>query len=277
MDSNQLPDNNYSPAPMPNNEYPNNGYQNNTYPNNVNPNNGYQNNTYPNNVNPNNGYPNNGYENNEYQNNVYPNNGYQNNNYPNNVNLNNGYQPNVYQNNQQPVNNYPANAYPNATNTSAHKSKYTWLIVVIVVAIVAVGGYVISKPHYNSTNLKPHYNCSAPKSANIEEYVHCHSEEAKKLTNGFNDATSSSPFNITFATKGDQLNINAKFKKHLSDLEITALKTGMQTYGDSLSNLMPQSASDEMKEKIIAPVRIHFSFSNDDGTFIADKEFSFNN
>lgn len=265
MDSNQLPDNNYSPAPMPNNEYPNNGYQNNTYPNNVNPNNGY---------------PNNGYENNEYQNNVYPNNGYQNNNYPNNVNLNNGYQPNVYQNNQQPVNNYPANAYPNATNTSAYKSKYTWLIVVIVVAIVAVGGYVIStnlKPHYNSTNLKPHYNCSAPKSANIEEYVHCHSEEAKKLTNGFNDATSSSPFNITSATKGDQLNINAKFKRHLSDLEITALKTGIQTYGDSLSNLMPQSASDEMKEKIIAPVRIHFSFSNDDGTFIADKEFSSNN
>lgn len=267
MDSNQLPDNNYSPAPMPNNEYPNNGYQNNTYPNNVNPNNGY----------PNNGYENNEYQNNVYPNNGYPNNGYQNNNYPNNVNLNNGYQPNVYQNNQQPVNNYPANAYPNATNTSAHKSKYIWLITVIVVAIVAVGGYVILKPHYNSTNLKPHYNCSAPKSANIEEYVHCHSEEAKKLTNGFNDATSSSPFNITFATKGDQLNINAKFKKHLSDLEITALKTGMQTYGDSLSNLMPQSASDEMKEKIIAPVRIHFSFSNDDGTFIADKEFSFNN
>lgn len=256
MDPNQLPDNNYSPDPMPNNEYPNNGYQNNTYPNNVNPNNGY---------------PNNGYGNNGYQNNGYPNNGYQNNNYPNNVNPNNGYQPNLYQNNQQPVNNYPANAYPNATNTSAHKSKYIWLIVVIVVAIVAVGGYVIS------TNLKPHYNCAAPKSANIEEYVHCHPEEAKKLTNGFNDATSSSPFNITFDTKGDQLNINAKFKRHLSDLEITALKTGMQTYGDSLSNLMPQSASDDMKEKIIAPVRVHFIFSNDDGTFIADKEFSSNN
>lgn len=253
MDPNQLSDNNYPPAPMPNNEYPNNGYQNNTYPNNVNPNNGYQNN---------------GYGNNGYQNNGYPNSGYQNNNYPNNVNPNNGYQPNVYQNNQQPVNNYPANAYPNATNTSAHKSKYIWLITVIVVAIVAVGGYVI---------LKPHYNCAAPKSANIEEYVHCHPEKAKKLTNGFNEATSSSPFNITFDTKGDQLNINAKFKKHLSDLEITALKTGMQTYGDSLSNLMPQSAKDDMKEKVIAPVRMHFIFSNDDGTFIADKEFSSNN
>lgn len=133
MDPNQLPDNNYSPAPMPNNEYPNNGYQNNTYPNNVNP--------------------------------------------------NNGYQPNVYQNNQQPVNNYPANAYPNPTNTIAHKSKYIWLITVIVVAIVAVGGYVI---------LKPHYNCSALRSANIEEYVHCHPEKIEKATSAL--ASNGSPF-----------------------------------------------------------------------------------
>lgn len=276
MDPNQLSDNNYPPAPMPNNEYPNNGYQNNTYPNNVNPNNGYQNNGYENNGYQNNGYQNNGYQNNGYQNNGYENNGYQNNgyqnnNYPNNVNPNNGYQPNVYQNNQQPVNNYPANAYPNPTNKIAHKSKFIWLISVIVVVVVTVGGYVIL------TNLKPHYNCAAPKSANIEEYVHCHPEKAKKLTNGFNDATSSSPFNITFDTKGDQLNINAKFKRHLSDLEITALKTGMQTYGDSLSSMMPQLANDDMKEKIIAPVRVHLIFSNDDGTFIADKEFSSNN
>ena len=261
MDPNQLPDNNYSPAPMPNNEYPNNGYQNNTYPNNVNPNNGYQNNTYPNNVNPNNGYQNNG-----YGNNVYQNNGYQNNNYPNNVNPNNGYQPNVYQNNQQPVNNYPANAYPNPTNTIAHKSKYIWLITVIVVAIVAVGGYVI---------LKPHYNCSALRSANIEEYVHCHPEKIEKATSAL--ASNGSPFNVTFDAKGDQLNINAKSKKHLSDWEITELRNGIQSYGDSLSSMMSQSAKDEMKEKVIAPVRVHFIFSNDDGTFITDKEFSYNN
>ena len=274
MDPNQLSDNNYPPAPMPNNEYPNNGYQNNTYPNNVNPNNGYQNNGYENNGYQNNGYQNNGYQNNGYQNNGYENNGYQNNgyqnnNYPNNVNPNNGYQPNVYQNNQQPVNNYPANAYPNATNTSAHKSKYIWLITVIVVAVVAVGGYVIL------TNLKPNYNCSAPRSANIEEYVHCHPAEIEKVTSAL--ANNGSPFNVTFDAKGDQLNINAKSKRHLSDWEISTLRNGIQSYGDSLSSMMSQSAKDNVKEKVIAPVRVHLIFSNDDGTFITDKEFSYNN
>lgn len=274
MDPNQLSDNNYPPAPMPNNEYPNNGYQNNTYPNNVNPNNGYQNNGYENNGYQNNGYQNNGYQNNGYQNNGYENNGYQNNgyqnnNYPNNVNPNNGYQPNVYQNNQQPVNNYPANAYPNATNTSAHKSKFIWLISVIVVAVVAVGGYVIL------TNLKPNYNCSAPRSANIEEYVHCHPAEIEKVTSAL--ANNGSPFNVTFDAKGDQLNINAKSKRHLSDWEISTLRNGIQSYGDSLSSMMSQSAKDDVKEKVIAPVRVHLIFSNDDGTFITDKEFSYNN
>lgn len=274
MDPNQLSDNNYPPAPMPNNEYPNNGYQNNTYPNNVNPNNGYQNNGYENNGYQNNGYQNNGYQNNGYQNNGYENNGYQNNgyqnnNYPNNVNPNNGYQPNVYQNNQQPVNNYPANAYPNPTNKIAHKSKYIWLITVIVVAIVAVGGYVIL------TNLKPNYNCSAPRSANIEEYVHCHPAEIEKVTSAL--ANNGSPFNVTFDAKGDQLNINAKSKRHLSDWEISTLRNGIQSYGDSLSSMMSQSARDDVKEKVIAPVRVHLIFSNDDGTFITDKEFSYNN
>lgn len=274
MDPNQLSDNNYPPAPMPNNEYPNNGYQNNTYPNNVNPNNGYQNNGYENNGYQNNGYQNNGYqnngyENNGYQNNGYQNNGYQNNNYPNNVNPNNGYQPNVYQNNQQPVNNYPANAYPNPTNKIAHKSKFIWLISVIVVAVVAVGGYVIL------TNLKPNYNCSAPRSANIEEYVHCHPAEIEKVTSAL--ANNGSPFNVTFDAKGDQLNINAKSKRHLSDWEISTLRNGIQSYGDSLSSMMSQSAKDDVKEKVIAPVRVHLIFSNDDGTFITDKEFSYNN
>lgn len=301
MDSNNLTSNNYSPNTEANNDNQSNDYQNNwnptnTYPNNANQTGSYQNNEYQNNTYQNNSYQNNGYQNgyqnnsyvnNDYQNNWNPENTYQNgyqNGYQNNVNPNNGYQTNIYQNSQQPVNDYYSGQYQNATKTSILNKRNIFIgLVVIVAAVIAlsVGGFLITnvlfkahhvntnafKPNYVNTNAsKPNYNCSAEKSANIEEYFHCNPSEGKALFSG-----EQYMYYQTVEVKGDTINVTLKSKNHISDDGISKMKNNISAMSDDFTQFMPSYASGIIKDKIIAPLIVHMTFLNDDGSFIGEK------
>ena len=271
MDSNNLPNNNYSPDAEANNGYQNNGYPDNSYQNS-----GYQNSEYQNNAYQNNGYQNNGYQNNSYPENSYQNSGYQNNGYQNswnstdtyqnNVNPNNGYQTNIYQNNQQPVNNYASNQYQNTTKTGILNKRNIFIgLAAIVAAVIAlsVGGFLITNIFF-----KPHYNCSAEKSANIEEYLNCHPSEVKD----FNDRMSNdSDFSTKIEAKGDTLNLTVKFKYHVPDEDISLLKNQVASSSNNFSRIFP--SAEEIKSKIISPIHLHYTLLNDDGSFITDKDY----
>lgn len=276
MDSNNLPNNNYSPDAEANNGYQNNGYPDNSYQNSGYQNSEYQNNAYQNNGYQNNGYQNNGYQNNSYPENSYQNSGYQNNGYQNswnstdtyqnNVNPNNGYQTNIYQNNQQPVNNYASNQYQNTTKTGILNKRNIFIgLAAIVAAVIAlsVGGFLITNIFF-----KPHYNCSAEKSANIEEYLNCHPSEVKD----FNDRMSNdSDFSTKIEAKGDTLNLTVKFKYHVPDEDISLLKNQVASSSNNFSRIFP--SAEEIKSKIISPIHLHYTLLNDDGSFITDKDY----
>lgn len=271
--------NGYTNNTYTNNSYQNNGYQNNGYMNNSYQNNGYQNNTYQNCTNPtdtyqNNAYQNGAYANNAYQNNTYSNNSYQNNNYMNNGYQNNVYQNNVYQNNRYSNNNNPIGAYINRDNlirtyknviqrTSSlvnailidkHK-KMIALIVASVLALTLIGSAI-------AKTFKPHYNCSAEKSANIEEYFHCHPSSFEKR--GDNDVSA------TFDAKGDDLNITIKFTERVPDYGIS--KTQAE-FSDRLllTNMFPEV--EEAKNKVISPIHLHYTFLNNDDSVIFKDDF----
>lgn len=271
--------NGYTNNTYTNNSYQNNGYQNNGYMNNSYQNNGYQNNTYQNGTNPTNAYQNNSYQNgayanNAYQNNTYSNNSYQNNNYMNNGYQNNGYQNNVYQNNRYSNNNNPIGAYINRDNlirtyknviqrTSSlvnailidkHK-KIIALIVASVLALTLIGSAI-------AKTFKPHYNCSAEKSANIEEYFHCHPSSFEKR--GDDDVSA------TFDAKGDDLNITIKFTERVPDYGIS--KTQAE-FSDRLllTNMFPEV--EEAKNKVISPIHLHYTFLNNDDSVIFKDDF----
>lgn len=271
--------NGYTNNTYTNNSYQNNGYQNNGYMNNSYQNNGYQNNTYQNGTNPTNAYQNNSYQNgayanNAYQNNTYSNNSYQNNNYMNNGYQNNGYQNNTYQNNRYSNNNNPIGAYINRDNlirtyknviqrTSSlvnailidkHK-KMIALIVASVLALTLIGSAI-------AKTFKPHYNCSAEKSANIEEYFHCHPSSFEKR--GDDDVSA------TFDAKGDDLNITIKFTERVPDYGIS--KTQAE-FSDRLllTNMFPEV--EEAKNKVISPIHLHYTFLNNDDSVIFKDDF----
>lgn len=143
---------------------------------------------------------------------------------------------------------------------------------VVVVAVAAFGGYKVMTNH--STPSTPHYNCSAEKSANIEEYMHCHPAKIEKFKNGLEN--SNTPFIVTFDAKGDQLNVNAKFKEHMSDMQVSAMRIGLQEASTNSLGFMSESSVSDVKSKIIAPVHLNFTFMNDDGSIIASKDFTIN-
>lgn len=125
-----------------------------------------------------------------------------------------------------------------------------------------------------STPSTPHYNCSAERNANIEEYVHCHPAKIKKYTDSLKN--SGSPFNVTFDAKGDNLNITAKSKEHMSEFQVAAIKMGIQSASESSLGFMSESAASDVKSKVIAPVHLVFTFLNDDGSAITSRDFTIN-
>lgn len=293
MDSNNLPSNNYPPNAEANNNNQSNDYQNNwnptdTYPNNANQTGSYQNNEYQNNTYQNDGYQNdgyqNGYQNNSYVNNDYQNNWnqentYQNNDYQNNEYQNNGYQNDWYQNDyqngyQNSYQNGYANSYinndkllktykdfqqraisfVNTTLADEHKKRIA-IIAAIVLAVILFGGLI-------SGAFKSHYNCSAEKSANIEEYVNCHTSDFEER--GDDDISA------TFDAQGDNLNITIKFKDRVPD---NAISKAEATFSDRLflSNLFP--AVEEAKNKVSSPIHLYYTILNDDDSVIYKDDF----
>lgn len=298
MDSNNLPSNNYPPNAEANNNNQSNDYQNNwnptdTYPNNANQTGSYQNNEYQNNTYQNDGYQNNGYQNsgyqNGYQNNSYVNNDYQNNWNPENTYQNNEYQ-NEYQNSEYQNNGYQndwyqndyqngyqngyANSYINNdkllktyknfkqqavnfmnTTLPADPTKRAYAIIAIVLAVILFGGLI-------SGAFKSHYNCSAEKSANIEEYVNCHTSDFEER--GDDDISA------TFDAQGDNLNITIKFKDRVPD---NAISKAEATFSDRLflSNLFP--AVEEAKNKVSSPIHLYYTILNDDDSVIYKDDF----
>ncbi|KXI17971.1 hypothetical protein HMPREF3230_00479 [Gardnerella vaginalis] len=242
-----------------NNGYQNNGYQNNNYMNNS-----YQNNRYPNGTNPTNTYQNGAYTNNTYQNNTYANNSYQNNNY-----MNNGYQNNSYQNNNNPISTYInrdnlIRTYKNVIQRTTslvnailvdNRKKMIALIVAAVLALTLIGSAIVK-------TFKPNYNCSAEKSANIEEYFHCHPSSFEKR--GDDDVSA------TFDAKGDDLNITIKFTDRVPDYGIS--KTQAE-FSDRLllTNMFPEV--EEAKNKVISPIHLHYTFLNNDDSVIFKDDF----
>ena len=279
MDSNNLPSINHSQNTEENNEN-----QINDYTNNANPANTYQNNTYQNNGYQNdyqNGYQN-GYQNyyqNYYQNDTYQNDTYQNdyqNDYQNgyqndyqNGYQNNTYQNNGYQNNNNPINNYINSdnliktyknvqqqviSFVNTTLADEHKKRIA-IIAAIVLAVILFGGLI-------SGAFKSHYNCSAEKSANIEEYVNCHTSDFEER--GDDDISA------TFDAQGDNLNITIKFKDRVPD---NAISKAEATFSDRLflSNLFP--AVEEAKNKVSSPIHLYYTILNDDDSVIYKDDF----
>ena len=274
MDSNNLPSINHSQNTEENNEN-----QINDYTNNANPANTYQNNTYQNNGYQNdyqNGYQN-GYQNyyqNYYQNDTYQNdyqndyqNGYQND-YQNGY-QNNTYQNNGYQNNNNPINNYINSdnliktyknvqqqviSFVNTTLADEHKKRIA-IIAAIVLAVILFGGLI-------SGTFKKHSDCSAEKSANIEEYVNCHTSDFEER--GDDDISA------TFDAQGDNLNITIKFKDRVPD---NAISKAEATFSDRLflSNLFP--AVEEAKNKVSSPIHLYYTILNDDDSVIYKDDF----
>lgn len=298
MDSNNLPSNNYPPNAEANNNNQSNDYQNNwnptdTYPNNANQTDSYQNNEYQNNTYQNDGYQNdgyqNGYQNNSYVNNDYQNNWnqentYQNNNYQNNEYQNNDYQSNGYQNDwyqndyqngyQNSYQNGYANSYinndkllktyknfkqraisfVNTTLADEHKKRIA-VIVAVVLAVIVFGSLITG-------TFGKHYNCSAEKSANIEEYADCHPSDFEER--GDDDISA------TFDAQGDSLNITIKFKDRVPD---NAISKAEATFSDRLflSTLFP--AVEEAKNKVSSPIHLYYTVLNNDDSVIYKDDF----
>lgn len=289
MDSNNLPSNNYPPNAEANNNNQSNDYQNNwnptdTYPNNANQTGSYQNNEYQNNTYQNDGYQNdgyqNGYQNNSYVNNDYQNNWnqentYQNNDYQNNEYQNNGYQNDWYQNGyQNSYQNGYANSYinndkllktykdfqqraisfVNTTLADEHKKRIA-VIVAVVLAVIVFGSLITG-------TFGKHYNCSAEKSVNIEEYANCHPSDFEER--GDDDVSA------TFDAKGDNLNITVKFTDRVPD---DAIPKATATFSDRLflSNLFP--VLEEAKNKVSSPIHLYYTILNDDGSVIYKDDF----
>lgn len=245
MDSNNLPSINHSQNTEENNEN-----QINDYTNNANPANTYQNNTYQNN-----GYQNdyqNGYQNdyqNGYQNNTYQNNGYQNNNNPINNYINSDNLIKTYKNVQQQV-----ISFVNTTLADEHKKRIA-VIVAVVLAVIVFGSLITG-------TFGKHYNCSAEKSVNIEEYANCHPSDFEER--GDNDVSA------TFDAKGDNLNITVKFTDRVPD---DAIPKATATFSDRLflSNLFP--VLEEAKNKVSSPIHLYYTILNDDGSVIYKDDF----
>lgn len=289
MDSNNLPSNNYPPNAEANNNNQSNDYQNNwnptdTYPNNANQTGSYQNNEYQNNTYQNDGYQNdgyqNGYQNNSYVNNDYQNNWnqentYQNNDYQNNEYQNNGYQNDWYQNDYQNgyqngyANSYINNdkllktykdfqqraiSFVNTTLADEHKKRIA-VIVAVVLAVIVFGSLITG-------TFGKHYNCSAEKSVNIEEYANCHPSDFEER--GDDDVSA------TFDAKGDNLNITVKFTDRVPD---DAIPKATATFSDRLflSNLFP--VLEEAKNKVSSPIHLYYTILNDDGSVIYKDDF----
>lgn len=226
---------------------------------NLNPTNTYQSNSYQNNA-----YQNSGYQNSGYTNNSYTNNSYQNNNY-----MNNGYQNNGYQNNNNPISTYInrdnlIRTYKNVIQRTTslvnailvdNRKKMIALIVASVLALTLIGSAI-------AKTFKPHYNCSAEKSANIEEYFHCHPSSFEKR--GDDDVSA------TFDAKGDDLNITIKFTDRVPDYGIS--KTQAE-FSDRLllTNMFPEV--EEAKNKVISPIHLHYTFLNNDDSVIFKDDF----
>lgn len=284
MDSNNLSSNNHSQNTEENNEnqindYTNNANLENTYTNNANQTDTYQNNSYMNS-----GYQNNANPANTYQNNTYQNNGYQNdyqndyqNNYQNDYQNNwyqNDYQNNTYQNNGYQNNNNPINTYINSDNliktyknvqqqvisfvnttlADEHKKRIA-IIAAIVLAVILFGGLI-------SGTFKKHSDCSAEKSANIEEYADCHPSDFEER--GDDDVSA------TFDAQGDNLNITIKFKDRVPD---NAISKAEATFSDRLflSNLFP--AVEEAKNKVSSPIHLYYTVLNNDDSVIYKDDF----
>ena len=174
------------------------------------------------NLNPTNTYQSNSYQNNAYQNSGYQNNGYTNNSYQNNNYMNNGYQNNGYQNNNNPISTYInrdnlIRTYKNVIQRTTslvnailvdNRKKMIALIVAAVLALTLIGSAIVK-------TFKPNYNCSAEKSANIEEYFHCHPSSFEKR--GDDDVSA------TFDAKGDDLNITIKFTDRVPDYGLSLI------------------------------------------------------
>ncbi len=226
---------------------------------NLNPTNTYQSNSYQNNA-----YQNSGYQNSGYTNNSYTNNSYQNNNY-----MNNGYQNNGYQNNNNPISTYInrdnlIRTYKNVIQRTTslvnailvdNRKKMIALIVAAVLALTLIGSAIVK-------TFKPNYNCSAEKSANIEEYFHCHPSSFEKR--GDDDVSA------TFDAKGDDLNITIKFTDRVPDYGIS--KTQAE-FSDRLllTNMFPEV--EEAKNKVISPIHLHYTFLNNDDSVIFKDDF----
>lgn len=226
---------------------------------NLNPTNTYQSNSYQNNA-----YQNSGYQNSGYTNNTYTNNSYQNNNY-----MNNGYQNNGYQNNNNPISTYInrdnlIRTYKNVIQRTTslvnailvdNRKKMIALIVAAVLALTLIGSAIVK-------TFKPNYNCSAEKSANIEEYFHCHPSSFEKR--GDDDVSA------TFDAKGDDLNITIKFTDRVPDYGIS--KTQAE-FSDRLllTNMFPEV--EEAKNKVISPIHLHYTFLNNDDSVIFKDDF----
>lgn len=261
MDSNNLPNNNHSQNTEENNEnqindYTNNANLENTYTNNANQTDTYQNNSYMNS-----GYQNNANPANTYQNNTYQNNGYQN-------DYQNDYQ-NNYQNNNNPINTYINSdnliktyknvqqqviSFVNTTLADEHKKRIA-VIVAIVLAVILFGGLI-------SGTFKKHSDCSAEKSANIEEYADCHPSDFEER--GDDDISA------TFDAQGDSLNITIKFKDRVPD---NAISKAEATFSDRLflSTLFP--AVEEAKNKVSSPIHLYYTVLNNDDSVIYKDDF----
>lgn len=221
------------------------------------------------NLNPTNTYQSNSYQNNAYQNSGYQNNGYTNNSYQNNNYMNNGYQNNGYQNNNNPISTYInrdnlIRTYKNVIQRTTslvnailvdNRKKMIALIVAAVLALTLIGSAIVK-------TFKPNYNCSAEKSANIEEYFHCHPSSFEKR--GDDDVSA------TFDAKGDDLNITIKFTDRVPDYGIS--KTQAE-FSDRLllTNMFPEV--EEAKNKVISPIHLHYTFLNNDDSVIFKDDF----
>lgn len=268
MDSNNLPNNNYSPNSEENNENQRNDYQNNWNPENTYQNNGYQNNGYQNNGYQNdymnnqyqNSYQNSGYSNNEYQNgyqNGYTNNNTNSNTISNTIStyINSDNLSKTYKNVQQKAINFV-----NTTLADDHKKRIA-IIIVVVLAVIVFGSLITGA-------FGKHNSCSAEKSANIEEYLKCHPSELEDYNNRMRD---DSVFVATIEPKGDQLNLTMKFRDHVSDEDVSLLRDQVASSENDFSKVFP--SAEEIKSKVISPIRLHYVLLNDDGSFITDKDY----
>lgn len=135
------------------------------------------------------------------------------------------------------------------------------LIVAAVLALTLIGSAIVK-------TFKPNYNCSAERSANIEEYLKCHPSELEDYNNRMRD---DSVFVATIEPKGDQLNLTMKFRDHVSDEDVSLLRVQVASSENDFSKVFP--SAEEIKSKVISPIRLHYVLLNDDGSLITDKDY----